>query len=75
MLSLQLTLYHLRGEDLLGGQPVDHLWHVEVRVVPEHVPHPPAALGLALVVALLGQLDLHVLHHGVDVKTWDEIDA
>ena len=57
------------GEDLLGGEVVDDFRNVELWMRFQKFPHLPAAVGLANVVALLGQLYLHVLHDAVDEKS------
>ena len=58
------------GEDLLARELVNDLGHVELRVGLEQLSHLLAALRLANVVALLAELDLHVLGDAVDEQTW-----
>jgi hypothetical protein len=54
------------SEDLLRGEFVDDFRDVKLRMRFQKVSHLPAAFGLPQIVALLGQLDLHVLDNVVD---------
>ena len=59
----------LGSEDLLARQFINYFRHVKFRERLEKIPHLSAAVCLPHVVALLRQLDLHVLHDAVDKES------